>query len=76
MKTFTLSQKANMDHLKDVADIAALSTTAATVLGMLPHIAAVLSIVWTIIRIFEWVEKRIQKRKQKEQENDQQSTTQ
>lgn len=63
--------KAPMDHFKDAVDVVALSTTAATILGMLPHIASALSIIWMVIRLYEWAERRFFKRKEKQ--NDQQS---
>lgn len=41
------------DAAKYVADGAAASVAAATVIGWLPAIAAVLTIIWTLIRIYE-----------------------
>lgn len=43
-----------IDTLKHTADWVSLSTMAATVIGWLPAIAALFSIVWTGIRIYEW----------------------
>ncbi len=40
-------------HTKHVIDAAAAGVTVATVLSWLPHIAAVFTIVWTAIRIWE-----------------------
>jgi hypothetical protein len=42
------------DHAKTTVDILSLGATIGTVIGMLPAIAALLSIVWTCIRIHEW----------------------
>lgn len=42
------------DHLKDLADVGAGTITVGALLGWLPAAAAVLSIVWTCIRIYEW----------------------
>jgi hypothetical protein len=41
------------EHSKTTADIIAGVVTVGTVLSWLPHIAAVLSIIWTFIRILE-----------------------
>jgi len=41
------------DHVKLVADGASISTVVATVAGWLPEIAALVSIVWGCIRIYE-----------------------
>lgn len=41
------------EHLKNLCDGAAIAGAIATVIGWLPAIAAVLSIVWTAIRIWE-----------------------
>lgn len=47
---------------KDVGDIAAGSTVLGSVFGFLPEIAAVLAIIWTGIRIYEWARVRILKK--------------
>lgn len=44
-----------MEHTKHVVDIASFGTAFATLLGWLPHLAALLSIIWTMIRIYEWL---------------------
>lgn len=41
------------DHLKPVGDALSLSTVVATLGGWLPSIAALVSIVWGVIRIYE-----------------------
>jgi hypothetical protein len=41
------------DHAKHVGDALAVTTTVATVFQWLPAIAAILTIVWTAIRIYE-----------------------
>jgi TctA family transporter len=57
------------EHTKHVLDAGAIGTTLGALLGWLPHIAAALSIVWTLIRIIEtdtakrliqWVKERKQ----------------
>lgn len=42
-----------MSDPKHIADAVSLTTVVATVAGWLPHVAAVLSIIWTLIRIYE-----------------------
>jgi hypothetical protein len=39
--------------LKHGLDVAAIGTVVATIAGWLPAIAATLSIIWTLIRIYE-----------------------
>lgn len=41
--------------MKQVADVAAVSATAGAIMQWLPPIAAGLSIVWVLIRIYEYV---------------------
>lgn len=43
----------HVDVVKPALDSLAVGTTVATFLGWLPHIAAILSIVWMVIRILE-----------------------
>jgi hypothetical protein len=42
-----------MDHAKHFGDAGALAMTVATVAGWLPAIAALASLIWTCIRIYE-----------------------
>lgn len=42
-----------MDHYKPVGDALSISTVVATMGGWLPSIAAIVSIVWGCIRIYE-----------------------
>lgn len=42
-----------MERFKPVADAASLSTTVAALAGWLPSIAALVSIAWGLIRIYE-----------------------
>lgn len=44
---------------RDIGDAAAGLGALGTVLGYLPEIAAVLAIIWTVIRIYEWARFRI-----------------
>ncbi len=41
------------DQMKQVADVAAVGTMGATLIGWLPAAAAGLTIIWTLIRIYE-----------------------
>lgn len=41
------------DQAKHVIDTISVSAAFATVFGWLPHIAALLSVVWSLIRIYE-----------------------
>jgi hypothetical protein len=47
---------------RDVGDIAAGGTVLGSVFGYLPEVAAVLAIIWTGIRIYEWARVRIFKK--------------
>lgn len=48
--------------MKDIADLAAGGTVIGAWTSILPEIAAGLAIIWTLIRIGEWVWARILKR--------------
>ena len=41
------------DHTKHLIDTASVATVVGTIAGMLPAIAAIFTIVWTSIRIYE-----------------------
>lgn len=41
------------DHLKPYIDVASISGTVAAIVGALPAATAILTFVWTIIRIYE-----------------------
>jgi hypothetical protein len=41
------------EQLKHFFDLLSLSTVLATIIGWLPSVAALLSIIWTAIRIYE-----------------------
>lgn len=43
----------NHEHIKTGLDIGAVGTTGATLLGWVPHVASILSIIWFAIRIYE-----------------------
>lgn len=47
-----------MDQLKEAGDVAAYGLTLGALLGWLPAIAAVVSIIYGCLRIYEWIEKR------------------
>lgn len=41
------------EHIKTAIDAASLAATVATIAGWLPAIAALVSLIWTCIRIYE-----------------------
>jgi len=41
------------EEAKAAVDVIAVTTTVSTLMGWLPAVAAALSIVWTVVRIFE-----------------------
>lgn len=41
------------EHLKWIGDVISISTVVGTLAGMLPSVAALISIVWSSIRIYE-----------------------
>lgn len=45
------------EQVKLVGDVLSVSTVVATIVGWLPAIAAVFSIVWTSIQIYNWWKK-------------------
>jgi hypothetical protein len=47
---------------KDIGDVAAASGAVGSFLGWLPEIAALLAIIWSLIRIYEWARVRIFKK--------------
>jgi hypothetical protein len=54
--------KMNMeDHTKHVLDTVSGITAFAAIMKFLPAIAALLSIVWYCIRIYEWINSKIKK---------------
>lgn len=60
---FVHSLSDNYKHFSDGLSAAVIVTTLA---GWLPAVAALMSIVWTGLRIYEWIEKRRAKKKQDE----------
>lgn len=58
-----VAQLANVSHkvepgVKLVADGAAVATVAGTLIGLLPPVAALFTIIWTGIQIYDWADKR------------------
>ena len=51
-------QEQTITHLKQVGDVLSFSTIVSTLLGILPAIASLLTIIWTGLRIYEWFEYR------------------
>lgn len=42
------------EHTKNALDLAAIATTLGALVDLLPALAALASLVWTGIRIYEW----------------------
>lgn len=59
-----------LDHLGDGAkhllDFVSISVAVGTLVSLLPSLAALLTIVWTGLRIYDWIEARRQGRKPSE----------
>jgi hypothetical protein len=53
------------EHLKQTLDIVSITTVFGTLMGILPSIAALLSIIWSVVRLYETntVQKLIRKYK-------------
>jgi hypothetical protein len=53
------------DHsaIKTIGDVAAASISVTALLKLLPAIAALLSIVWTALRVYEWFEGRFKRKR-------------
>ena len=47
-----------METAKQAADVVAASVMGLTIVKWLPPLAALFTIVWTGVRLFEWIEKR------------------
>lgn len=52
-----------LDTPKQAADVLSLGATIGTLAGVLPYLAALASLIWTCIRIYEWVQYRKEKKK-------------
>lgn len=51
------------DGAKHILDLLSISVAVGTLVSLLPSLAALLTIVWTGLRIFDWIEARWQGRK-------------
>ena len=49
------------EHLKVSIDVSAMAVAWGSFLSYLPDVAAALSIVWTVLRLWEWLKKRRQR---------------
>jgi CHASE2 domain-containing sensor protein len=50
------------EHIKNAGDVVAGSVALATVAAWLPPLAALASLIYACLRIYEWLEKRRKKR--------------
>lgn len=41
------------EHLKQTLDIVSITTVFGTLMGILPSVAAILSIIWSVVRLYE-----------------------
>ena len=57
-KTHKIRRLIKMDRFKTTIDIAAGANMIATIVGWLPAIAALFTIVWTGIQIYSWYRNR------------------
>jgi hypothetical protein len=46
-------------EVKAIADASATGAAAGAIIGALPDVAAILSITWLLIRIYEWLRVRL-----------------
>lgn len=51
-------ENVTMQHIKNLLDVGSLTTVIATIIGWLPPLAALASIIWTGIQIYDWYKKR------------------
>lgn len=51
------------EHGKNVVDALSATVLVGTLVNMLPSVAAVLTIFWTVLRIYDWFEARFEKRR-------------
>ena len=49
----------NSTSFKHIGDLTSLAVVVGTLKEWLPHIAALISIIWTLIRIYEWFRYRM-----------------
>ena len=48
----------NPNAAQDIGDVAAMATASGAYFQFLPEVAALFAIIWTGIRIYEWMEAR------------------
>jgi hypothetical protein len=53
MKRYRVGMNINMDQLKNIGDATSLTVVAGTLMSFLPPLAALLTVIWTCIRIYE-----------------------
>ena len=49
------------DHGKNIVDALSATVLVGTLVNMLPSVAALLTIVWSALRIYDWIEARLEK---------------
>jgi hypothetical protein len=58
-----------LDTSKQTGDMISLGATLGSLAGLLPSIAALASLIWTCIRIYEWFQYRKQLKQNKKNES-------
>ena len=53
MKRHRVGMNINMDQLKNIGDATSLTVVAGPLMSFLPPLAALLTVIWTCIRIYE-----------------------
>jgi len=66
-----------IDTVKNICDGLSVTTVIATLLGALPHVAALFTLIWTVLRVYEtktiqdWLQRRRDRRKKKKADEQQ-----
>ncbi|GAB5503416.1 hypothetical protein [Pyruvatibacter sp.] len=58
MKEHTDTASVALKTAQELGDLTSLGIAVGTVLGFLPYLAALLTVIWTGLRIFDWIEAR------------------
>ena len=56
-----MESNVTIQEIKTIIDVTSLTTVIATIIGWLPPLAALASIIWTSLQIYDWYKKRKQK---------------
>jgi len=53
-----MESNVTIQEIKTIIDVTSLTTVIATIIGWLPPLAALASIIWTSLQIYDWYKKR------------------